>query len=58
MDYSRLTDAELLGKLMGVKEARRLYAGSLSSLFAANGEATKGRQLCIIARELVTTERS
>lgn len=44
---SQLSDTELLGKLVGVRQARKLYQGSLSSVFIS------GHDLPIVARELV-----
>ena len=51
--YSRLSDTELLGKLIGVRQARKLYSGSLAPLFAtAHGQDTPPEK-CAVARELV-----
>lgn len=44
---SRLSDTELLGKLIGVRQARKLYQGSLASVFISGHDAP------IVARELV-----
>jgi len=51
--YSMLSDTQLLGKLIGVREARRLYRGSLAPLFdgSHDKEITPGK--CAVARELV-----
>lgn len=51
--YAAFSDAELLQKLIGVKEARRLYRGSLAPLFAARHEQGMLPEKCVIARELV-----
>lgn len=52
--YSNLSDTELLGKLIGVRQARKLYSGSLAPLFAATNEPDTQPEKCVIARELVT----
>lgn len=48
LQYKHLSDAELLAKLIGVRESRRLYRGSLHSLFA-----DQTHEKCQIAKELV-----
>ncbi len=48
INYSHLSDIDLLDKLIGVRESRRLYRGSLQHLFAGNANAK-----CAIAKELV-----
>ncbi len=48
MNYSHLSDIDLLDKLIGVRESRRLYRGTLQPLFAGNSNAK-----CAIAKELV-----
>jgi len=50
-NYSKLSDIELLGKLIGVKQAKVAYTGSLNTLFAAKGQAP---EQCQVARELLT----
>lgn len=46
------SDAELLGRLIGVRQSRRLYKGSLQPLFSP--ELTEQtHEMCVIARELV-----
>ena len=45
--YSRLSDTELLGKLVGVRQAKKLYQGSLASVF------TSGHDTALVAKELV-----
>lgn len=53
MSYDRLTDADLLAKLVGVRESRRLYKGNLRSLFTSPPEADLAGEKCAVARELV-----
>lgn len=48
-DYSMLSNEELLSKLIGMQEARRLYSGKLQPLFS---EAKAPAKL-LVARELV-----
>jgi DNA repair protein RadC len=48
--YSHVADRDLLQKLIGTRESRRLYRGSLTPLFAINGTPS---EKCLIARELV-----
>jgi DNA repair protein RadC len=43
------SDIELLGKLLGVREAKRIYAGSLNTIFA-----DQAPEICKVARELLT----
>lgn len=52
MDYSRLSDVELLGHIVGPRIAVRIYQGALAPLFAAGG-APKGREKLLAARELI-----
>jgi DNA repair protein RadC len=49
-DYNRLSDVELLGKLIGVQQARLAYTGSLSSVFTAKENTP---EKCIVAKELL-----
>ena len=51
--YATLTDVDLLGKLVGIRESRRLYRGSLQSLFATANESSAAHEKCAVARELV-----
>ncbi len=51
--YLRLSDTELLGKLVGVRQARKLYQGSLSSVFASEYDQGAPHERCLVARELV-----
>lgn len=51
--YSSLSDADLLQRLIGTREARRLYRGSLGPLFSETCEGQLPPERCVIARELV-----
>ncbi len=55
--YSNLTDAELLGKLIGVEQAQEIYQGSLAAIFTATQNEPTGQgslpEQCAVARELV-----
>lgn len=48
--YNRLSDIELLGKLVGVREAKKIYGGTLTNIFAANDQAPAQVQ---VVQELV-----
>lgn len=49
-DVKKYSDLELLGKLLGVREAKKIYAtGSLNAMFK-----DQAPELCLIARELLT----
>lgn len=48
-DVKKHSDIELLGKLLGVREAKRIYAGSLNTVFT-----DPAPEICRIARELLT----
>lgn len=50
-NYSKLSDLELLGKLIGVKQAKLVYTGNLSHMFSSKGQAP---EQCQVARELLT----
>lgn len=50
MNYAPLSDRELLGKLIGVKAATKLYQGSLYPLFTGGEQQ---HEKCVLARELV-----
>jgi DNA repair protein RadC len=52
MHYAHLSDVDLLGKLIGIRESRRLYRGALQPLFSAS-EAAPVHEKCAVARELV-----
>lgn len=47
---AHLSDADLLGKLIGTRESRRLYRGSLQQLFSMESGS---HEKCAVARELV-----
>lgn len=51
--YSNLSDVELLGKLIGAQESRRLYRGSLQPIFSASPDEGEPQEKCAVARELV-----
>ena len=51
--FSRLSDIELLQKLIGVRLTQKLYRGSLGSLFASGHYQDKLPEKCVVARELV-----
>lgn len=53
MQYARLSDRDLLAKLIGVRESRKLYKGSLQSLFMPSPDNGKPHETCAVARELV-----
>lgn len=48
VNYNRLSDLELLGKLLGAKEAEKVYGGTLSSVFTEQAP-----EQCQVVRELV-----
>lgn len=48
-EIKRYSDLELLGKLIGVEEAKRIYTGTLAPLFAAKQQPER----CLVARELL-----
>jgi len=54
MTYDHLSDKDLLAKLIGDKETRRVYQGSLFSLFTHQPQAEIVSEKCAVARELVT----
>lgn len=49
-----LSDKDLLTKLIGARESRRLYRGSLQPLFAPPAAGPEQNEICAAARELVT----
>ena len=53
MHYAQLSDADLLGKLIGTRESRRLYRGTLQPLFDVSSDESVARQKLVVARELV-----
>jgi DNA repair protein RadC len=48
-DVKKYSDLELLGKLLGVREAKKIYAGSLNAVFK-----DQAPEMCRVARELLT----
>jgi len=50
-NYSKLSDIDLLGKLIGVKQAQEIYCGSLKSMFTSKDQT---HEKCKVARELLT----
>src|SRR6185503_16223047 len=53
MIYSHLSDFDLLKKLIGVRETKRIYKGSLDPLFCGSDDSAQSPERCVIARELV-----
>lgn len=53
MQYESLSNVELLAKLIGIRESRLLYRGSLQPLFAACPEKGIPHEKCAVAKELV-----
>jgi DNA repair protein RadC len=51
MNYAPLSDRDLLGKLIGVRAATRLYQGSLNPLFSGDGD--QRHEKCVVAKELI-----
>ena len=51
--YPQLSDAALLQKLIGARESRRLYQGSLASLLSQAGGTGAGHDKLFAAQELV-----
>ena len=52
MEYSSLSDVELLARIVGPRVAGRIYQGALAPLFSA-GKGPKGREKLLAARELI-----
>lgn len=50
MTYAALSDRELLGRLIGVRAASKVYQGALLPLFIGGGQQ---HEKCAVARELV-----
>lgn len=50
---SRLSDVELLAKLIGVQESRRRYRGTLKSVFSPSSDEEEPVEICVVAKELV-----
>ena len=53
MDYSSLTNIELLAQVVGKRAAWRIYHGRLGPLFAPSVEATRAHRELAAAQELV-----
>jgi len=53
VDLAYQSDEDLLTKLIGAKESRRLYQGSLQPLFAPATGCQEQNEVCAAARELV-----
>lgn len=53
LHYQNLSNSELLAKLIGVRESRLLYQGSLKPLFSASPEKGIPHEKCAVAIELV-----
>lgn len=51
-DYAAVSDIAFLGKLIGVRESKRLYKGSLRPLFSAD-DAEDVPEKCRVAKELL-----
>ncbi len=49
---SRLSDVELLSKLIGAQESRRRYRGSLKSVFCPSADE-EPVEICVVVKELV-----
>lgn len=50
---TRLSDTELLEKLIGVRQTKKLYRGSLGEMFTSAHNQEKLPERCLVARELV-----
>lgn len=51
---TRLSDVDLLAKLIGAHESRRRYRGSLKSLFSpSSADEDEPVEICMVAKELV-----
>src|SRR5262245_4963892 len=48
-----MSDAELVGRLIGQRAAQKYYRGSLSPLFASACDGPEPPERCLVARELV-----
>ena len=54
MTYDNLSDADLLGKLIGVQQAQEIYQGSLAAIFTASlHDQGAFPEQCAVAKELV-----
>ena len=50
---TRLSDVDLLAKLIGVSESRRRYRGSLKSIFSPSANEESPVEICVVAKELM-----
>lgn len=50
---TRLSDVDLLAKLIGVSESRRRYRGSLKSIFSPSADEESPVEICVVAKELM-----
>lgn len=50
---TRLSDVDLLAKLIGVSESRRRYRGSLKSIFSPSADEENPVEICVVAKELM-----
>lgn len=53
MDHTHSSDLELLRRIVGAREATRLYQGTLQPLFVESNDESVARQKLTAARELV-----
>ncbi len=53
MTDASLSTLELLQRVIGIREAKRLYAGALAPLFKMPGDGTAAHEKLLAARELV-----
>lgn len=53
MPYTSLSDENLLQKLIGIRQTRKLYRGTLQPLFSPQIAGERPPERCAIARELV-----
>ena len=51
LNYSAMSDADLLKRLIGVRAVRRLYHGQLGTLFSTERDAAEVSERCLLARE-------
>ncbi len=50
---TRLSDVDLLAKLIGANESRRRYRGTLKSVFSPSCDEEEPVEICVVAKELV-----
>ena len=50
---TRLSDLDLLAKLIGVSESRSRYRGSLKSIFSPSADEESPVEICVVAKELM-----